>query len=214
MAENVKVLSFSDIGLQGESQSFLFVAYKNVSWRIIALVEPKENIPTNKNQTTFFDKCSRKIETDLAQVRSDLVKVLDNRQTLLMQSDLLETFCHMLEGDSHHNLARITTEEEERKAAINSSHQAYKLAMDSAEQSLVPTHPIRLGLALNYSVFVDEMLNSRDQACHVAKSSFDNAISGSSETIEAELEALGEESRKDAVLILGLLRDNLTAWDS
>ena len=78
--------------------------------------------------------------------------------------------------------------------------------MAVATTDLVVTHPIRLGLALNFSVFYYEILNSPEQACKMAKSAFDDAIS--------ELDTLGEESYKDSTLIMQLLRDNLTLWTS
>ena len=76
----------------------------------------------------------------------------------------------------------------------------------SLKPSLTPTHPIRLGLALNFSVFYYEILNSPDRACHLAKQAFDDAI--------AELDSLSEESYRDSTLIMQLLRDNLTLWTS
>lgn len=40
---------------------------------------------------------------------------------------------------------------------------------DIALVDLAPTHPIRLGLALNFSVFYYEIMNTPEQACHLAK---------------------------------------------
>lgn len=68
------------------------------------------------------------------------------------------------------------------------------------------THPIRLGLALNYSVFYYEILNSPDHACKLAKQAFDNAI--------ADLDGLEEDEYRDSATIMQLLRDNLTLWTS
>ena len=68
--------------------------------------------------------------------------------------------------------------------------------------AMPPTHPIRLGLALNFSVFYYEIKNMPDRACQLAKQAFDDAI--------AELDNLKEDSYKDSTLIMQLLRDNLT----
>lgn len=43
------------------------------------------------------------------------------------------------------------------------------ILQDIANAELPPTHPIRLGLALNFSVFYYEILNSPDRACNLAK---------------------------------------------
>ncbi len=96
--------------------------------------------------------------------------------------------------------------EEDRKEAAENSLVAYKTASEIASAELPPTHPIRLGLALNFSVFYYEILNSAERACKLAKAAFDDAI--------AELDTLSEESYKDSTLIMQLLRDNLTLWTS
>merc|ERR1712119_249210 len=93
-----------------------------------------------------------------------------------------------------------------RNAVVEDSQKAYQDAYDISKSKMQPTHPIRLGLALNFSVFYYEILNSPEQACKMAKSAFDEAIS--------ELDTLGEESYKDSTLTMQLLRDNLTLWTS
>lgn len=53
---------------------------------------------------------------------------------------------------------------------MDNSSAAYKDAYEKAEKFMPPTHPIRLGLALNYSVFYYEIVNKPDEACKLAKS--------------------------------------------
>ncbi|KAI5436906.1 hypothetical protein KIW84_023147 [Lathyrus oleraceus] len=85
------------------------------------------------------------------------------------------------------------------KEAADQSLKAYQEASIAAETELPPTHPVRLGLALNFSVFHYEILNSPERGCHRAKQAFDVAI--------VDLDSLNEESYKDSTLIMQLLRD-------
>ena len=53
---------------------------------------------------------------------------------------------------------------------VKSAADNYEKAYDEfATKCLPPTHPIRLGLALNYSVFYYEIKNNPEKACELAK---------------------------------------------
>ena len=113
------------------------------------------------------------------------------------------TFYLKMKGDYYRYLAEITTGDE-RKSVTDKADDSYKKALEVAENGLQSTNPIRLGLALNTSVFYYEIRADPAGACKLAKKAFDDAI--------AELDSLPEDSYKDSTLIMQLLRDNLTLW--
>eukprot|EP00122_Pirum_gemmata_P010571 Pgem_evm1s9778 len=111
-------------------------------------------------------------------------------------------FFHKMQGDYYRYLAEFEKDEARKEAAEN-SRKCYQAAYDLASAELSPTHPIRLGLVLNFSVFHYEIAEDRDAACKLARDGFDEAL--------AQLEDMGEDS-KDSTLIMQLIRDNLTLW--
>jgi 14-3-3 protein epsilon len=194
-----------------DERNLLSVAYKNVvgtrraSWRIISSIEQKEESKGSDKHVTTIRDYRQKIETELEKVCQDVLDVLDQALIPKAESGESKVFYHKMKGDYHRYLAEFASGEK-RKTAATAAHEAYKNATDVAQTELTPTHPIRLGLALNFSVFYYEILNSPDRACHLAKQAFDDAI--------AELDSLSEESYRDSTLIMQLLRDNLTLWTS
>jgi len=116
-----------------------------------------------------------------------------------------KVFYYKMKGDYYRYIAEYKIEAE-KSAASEKAHDAYKQAMEIAKSELLVTHPIRLGLALNFSVFYYEVLNNPDEACKMARQAFEDAI--------AELDNVSEDSYKDSTLIMQLLRDNLTLWTS
>ncbi|XP_059648016.1 14-3-3-like protein B [Cornus florida] len=194
-----------------EERNLLSVAYKNVigarraSWRIISSIEQKEESRGNSDHVATIKDYRTKIETELSSICDGILKLLDSKLIPTANAGDSKVFYLKMKGDYHRYLAEFKTGGDRKEAAENTLN-AYKSAQDIANADLAPTHPIRLGLALNFSVFYYEILNSPDRACSLAKQAFDEAI--------AELDTLGEESYKDSTLIMQLLRDNLTLWTS
>merc|ERR1711920_676078 len=116
-----------------------------------------------------------------------------------------KVFYQKMKADYYRYIAEFTDGDAKSKAA-ECARVAYSDAQAVAEKDLAVTHPIRLGLALNFSVFQYEVLNNPDEACKMARTAFEDAI--------AELDNVAEDSYKDSTLIMQLLRDNLTLWTS
>ncbi len=64
------------------------------------------------------------------------------------------------------------TNAEKRQQTADRACDAYNRAQE-ASTKLAPTNPIRLGLALNFSVFYYEIMNMKPLACKLAKEAFD-----------------------------------------
>nr|AZA04512.1 14-3-3h protein [Prunus persica] len=194
-----------------EERNLLSVAYKNVigslraAWRIVSSIEQKEEGRKNEEHVVLVKEYRSKVETELSDVCASILKILDSNLVPSAKSSESKVFYLKMKGDYHRYMAEFKAADE-KKAAAEDTMLAYKAAQDVALADPAPTHPIRLGLALNFSVFYYEILNQSDKACSMAKQAFEEAI--------AELDTLGEESYKDSTLIMQLLRDNLTLWTS
>lgn len=210
MVEAMKKVAHLKVELTVEERNLLSVAYKNVvgarraSWRIVSSIEQKEENKGNENNVRRIKEYRSKIEKELSTICDDILNVLDNFLIVSATSNESKVFYYKMKGDYYRYVAEFE-QTERRKEAGNKSLEAYKQASEIAAE-LPPTHPIRLGLALNFSVFYYEILNAPDKACQLAKQAFDDAI--------AELDKLSEDSYKDSTVIMQLLRDNLTLWTS
>ncbi|KAL9244454.1 hypothetical protein vseg_018229 [Gypsophila vaccaria] len=211
MVEAMKNLAKLDVELTVEERNLLSVGYKNVvgarraSWRILSSIEQKEEGKGNEQNVKRIREYRQKVENELSEICKDIMIVINEHLIPSATAGESTVFYYKMKGDYYRYLAEFKSGNE-RKEAAEQSKKAYESATTTAEAELPPTHPIRLGLALNFSVFYYEILNSPERACHLAKQAFDEAIS--------ELDSLNEDSYKDSTLIMQLLRDNLTLWTS
>lgn len=210
MADAMKKVAQLEQELSVEERNLLSVAYKNVvgsrraSLRIISSIEQKEESRGKLDHLNRARDYKKKVEKELTEICNDILDVLEKNLIAHSSTDESRVFYYKMKGDYHRYLAESTSGEP-KQAAAEKALEAYKAASLKA-QELLPTNPIRLGLALNFSVFYYEIMNSPDNAIQLAKTAFDDAIE--------KLEHLTDESYKDSTLIMQLLRDNITLWTS
>jgi len=211
MAEHMKAVGAEKEELSVEERNLLSVAYKNAvgsrraSWRIISSVEQKEKSKGNAENEGFAAEYRKKVEGELQEICDAILGLLSNGLIGSASNAESKVFYHKMKGDYFRYIAEFTESDKKSKAAEDAKS-AYNDAMGVATDGLPVTHPIRLGLALNFSVFHYEVLQNPDEACKMARTAFEDAI--------AELDNVAEDSYKDSTLIMQLLRDNLTLWTS
>lgn len=194
-----------------EERNLLSVAYKNsvgsrrASWRIVSSVEQKEASKSNTSHKALAKQYRVKIEGELNEICNNILGLLNNKLISSTNESESLVFYYKMKGDYYRYVSEFSCDESKSSASTNAK-ESYQRATEIAENELKPTHPIRLGLALNFSVFYYEILNKPHEACEMAKRAFDDAIT--------EFDSVSEDSYKDSTLIMQLLRDNLTLWAS
>lgn len=234
MADLMKrvVLKSGNELLTQEERNLFSVAYKNKvgsrrsSWRIISAAytqcessadgDSAAKLARAKEYKAIIEKELIEICNEVKElVKDHLLTAIESQTDSSSGSGLTEAAVFYLKmfGDYFRYLAEVSSGEV-KDTFVKEAEKAYRSATDKAEngqgscEGLKKTHPIRLGLGLNFSVFLYEIQKAPADACDLAKKTFDDAI--------AELDNLNneEDSYKDSTLIMQLLRDNLTLWTS
>lgn len=205
------VVKKDDKDLSIDERYTLSRAYKNAvgtlrqAWRVLHSIEIQEEHRNNPGNKTQAEHYRRDIETQLTRVCGEILRLLDERLLVNARDTEARVFYHKMKGDYYRFLSEFA-QDPLKAANSQKSHCSYQDSMNVASNELPPTHPIRLGLALSFSVFNYEILQNKQKAFQNAKQAFDDAM--------AELDNITEESYKECTLIMQLLRDNLTLWTS
>jgi 14-3-3 protein epsilon len=175
------------------------VGARRASWRVLSSIEAKEKEKGESERADQVAQYRARVEAELDRICYELLRLLD--ESLLPKDNTTEgqVFYWKMAGDYYRYLAEFSTGDDRKNKVLCVWHvlcvwgpcwvkavrvmmQAQAAARKYEEatkngQSLPATNPIRLGLALNYSVFYYEILNQPQEACTLAKTAFDDAIS-------------------------------------
>ena len=210
MIKYIKKLVNINCDLNSEERSLLSIAYKNyvgirrTAWRSLYAIEFKEETKANRNINPTHNY-RIKVQEEVNSACKEIQELLDSKLIPKSKSPDSQVYYLKMKGDYNRYNAECS-EEENKKSLSTKAMDAYKQALSLSEKNLATTNPVRLGLALNCSVFYYEIMGQPEKDCQLAKSAFDSAIS--------DLEGLDDEQYKDSATILQLIKDNLTIWNS
>jgi len=192
--------------LSNEERNLVSVAYKNLSgskrtaWRALTAIEENPKYEKYHEKTKAYKV---KIEEELKKICKEAIKTID---TIVGNAKSAEAkvFYLKMKADYYRYSGEVCIGKELEEVS-QKALEGYESAKKVSE-TLPATDPVRIGLALNFSVFLYEIRKQPKDACAMAKKAFDEAISG--------LQDLEEDKYKDSTAIMQLLKDNLTLWTS
>lgn len=194
-----------------EERNLLSVAYKNsvgtrrTAWRVTSSIESKEEAK-GSDKLPLLKEFKSKLEGELDTICEEIINLLNTKLIESAGEDAqTRVFYLKMKADYYRYIAEYAGDDKKAEV-VEKAFEAYNEANEIANDKLKTINPIRLGLALNFSVFYYEAKNDPQKACNLAKKAFDDAI--------ADIEKLEEEDYKDSTTIMQLIRDNLTLWTS
>jgi 14-3-3 protein epsilon len=196
--------------LTSDERNLLSIAYKNTislrrqAIRTLMAYELKEKKREESLYLPYIVEYKNKVEKELEALCLKIIGNIDAHLLPKAGDSEAKVFYHKMKADYYRYIAENVDGESKSKYS-NLSNKSYEEATASAKD-LAISNPIRLGLALNYSVFYYEVFNDHAKACDIARETLDLA--------KKELAGVDEddEEYKDAYSIINLLQENLSMW--
>merc|ERR1712110_144108 len=143
-----------------------------------------------------------KIEQSLYERCMGIVETVNKKCLQNAQDDESKAFFYKMIGDYYRYVAESAAEDK-IESVKNGALEGYSEA-DARAKELNACNPIKLGLALNYSVFQYEVMNDHKKACELGEEALTNALE--------KIDDVDEETFRDAKSIIELLKENLSLW--
>ena len=198
--------------LSSDERNLLSIAYKNTisldrqAIRTLLAYESKESKKSESPYLEYIREYKQKVQKELEDLCNKICETIDTNLLPKANTDEAKVFYHKMKGDYYRYIAE-NVDGETKKKYSDLGLSAYNAALDAAN-NIDYKNPIKLGLALNLSVFYYEVVGDKEQACKLAQETLDKskeALNGADED---------DDEVKDAMSIVNLLQENLSMWNS
>jgi len=183
-----------------------YISQKRNSWRILYKKEADYIEEKNKN-TNIISEIKAKYEKSILDASQTFIHIIDKHIFPKLKTLDGKTFFLKVKADYYRYMSEISFGSDLKTYRKHSS-KFYKEAFTTSLM-LNPLNIIRLGVALNYSVFFYEVLSNTLQSIMIATSALNEALK---ELKSYDEERLQDEKLKDALDIISIIKENIQYW--
>jgi 14-3-3 protein epsilon len=200
------VIALKDQDFTTEERNLLSVGFKNLIGANRTAIRTIAAIEQNPKYTKYngaLETYKKKIETELYDQCMSIVNLVKDKCLAKASNSESKAFFHKMAGDYYRYIAESATGAKLEEVKVGAEEQ-YSAAQKISDVDLGACNPIRLGLALNFSVFYYEVKNDHSKACQLGEQALQNALD--------KIDECDEETFRDAKSIIELLKENLSLW--
>ncbi len=188
-----------------EERNLLSVGFKNLIGGKRTAIRTISAIEQNPKYAKFggaLGQYKKKIEGELQKDCQNIINMIKQDAMKSLADPEGKAFFLKMVGDYYRYMAE-SAQGDVLTTAREGALEHYKQA-DAAGKDLPACNPIKLGLALNFSVFYYEVMQDNKHACQLAETALQDAMN--------KIDDVDEETFRDAKSIIELLKENLTLW--
>lgn len=200
------VIKEKGASLTTDERNLLSVAFKNLVSQQRTAIRTITAIEQNQKYQKFaggMAEYKKKIEEELYRNCDEIINLIKSEVLAKAAEDESRAFFLKMIGDYCRYIAE-SAKDQRLEATKTQALSSYLEACQIAEKSLNACNSIRLGLALNFSVFHYEVMTDVKKACELGDKALQDALD--------KLDECDEETFRDAQSIIELLRENLALW--
>ena len=171
--------------------------------RDLLILDSCLNEMTSIEQKNKLKEICDEIKTDIYNTCKEIIEMVSNVLIKSSNENVTQLFYNKMEADYYRYIAEILDGEEKEKAT-DQAGALYSDAIEIARTTVSSSHPIFLGLILNYCVFLVDMKNNKEAAKKLAQEAMENAEHSGEE-------CPGHEGESE--ICIKILKDNLELWE-
>ena len=210
MLKSIKKMIILNPKLNKEECEILSAGFKNMitdkrnSWRLLHSMERREK--KNKSHiANHINEIKTNVENEIRHICKELQLLIDKYLLPNFEDHESEVNFYQLKADYYRYICEFAAGKEFNEN-LEKSEEFYKKAHNTSIKDLPVNNCTRVGVALNYAIFLYEIKGDKKLAFDIAKKAFDESMKF--------VDDLEKPKCRDTLLIIQLLKENLIFWSS